>query len=190
MAHRVVGTGQSITFAAAGTAVTSSAFKVQSNTVRLCAVGCAVNVAIGTEPVASKTDYYIPSGGTATLAITKASQRVTDIIVGAATTLICPEGTQMPFVVGDRVTISGANDSNYDTKISNAQVTNVYHSSGRDGYFQTRIKVSADTSGISTAFDPGCHATLYRSNSVSALTPDGATGGVLYVQQVQTTGDA
>ena len=67
MAHRVVGTGQSITFAAAGTAVTSSSFKVQSNTVRLCAVGCAVNVAIGTEPVADKTDYYIPSGGTATL---------------------------------------------------------------------------------------------------------------------------
>ena len=71
MAHRVVGTGQSITFAAAGTAVTSSSFKVQSNTVRLCAVGCAVNVAIGTEPVASKTDYYIPSGGTAVLSLSK-----------------------------------------------------------------------------------------------------------------------
>ncbi len=189
MAHRVVGTGQSITFAAAGTAVTSSAFKVQSNTVRLCAVGCAVNVAIGTEPVASKTDYYIPSGGTATLAITKASQRVTDIIVGAATTLVCPEGTQMPFVVGDRVTISGANDSNYDTKISNAQVTTVYHSSGRDGYFQTRIKVSADTSGISTAFSAESHATLYRSNSVSAI-PNGGAAGSLWIQQVQVSGDA
>ena len=50
--------------------------------------------------------------------------------------------------------------------------------------------MSADTSGISTAFSAESHATLYRSNSVSALTPDGATGGVLYVQQVQTTGDA
>ena len=83
-----------------------------------------------------------------------------------------------------------SNDSNYETKISNAEVTTVYHSSGRDGYFQTRIKVAADTSGISTAFSAESHATLYRSNSVSALTPDGATGGVLYVQQVQTTGDA
>ena len=96
----------------------------------------------------------------------------------------------MPFVVGDRVTIQDSSDSNYDTKISNARVTAVYASSGRDGYFQTRIRVAADTSGISTAFDPKCHASLYKSLSVSALTPDGATGGVLYAQQVQTSGDA
>ena len=96
----------------------------------------------------------------------------------------------MPFVLGDRVTIQDSSDSNYDTKISNARVTAVYASSGRDGYFQTRIRVAADTSGISTAFDAKCHASLYKSLSVSALTPDGATGGVLYVQQVQTSGDA
>ena len=188
MAHRAVGAGQSI--ALAGAAATSSAFKVQSSVMRVVAKGAPAFVAIGTEPVATTSDYYVPAGGTATLAMTKASQRVVDIIVGAATTLVCPEGTQMPFVVGDRVTIQDSSDSNYDTKISNAQVTNVYTSSDRSGYFQTRIKVSADTSGISTAFDPGCHASLYRSNSVSALTPDGATGGVLYVQQVQTSGDA
>ena len=188
MAHRAVGAGQSI--ALAGAAATSSAFKVQSSVMRVVAKGAPAFVAIGTEPVASTSDYYVPAGGTATLAMTKASQRVVDIIVGAATTLVCPEGTQMPFVVGDRVTIQDSSDSNYDTKISNAQVTNVYTSSDRSGYFQTRIKVSADTSGISTAFDPGCHASLYRSNSVSALTPDGATGGVLYIQQVQTSGDA
>ena len=189
MAHRVVGTGQSITFAAAGTAVTSSAFKVQSNTVRLCAVGCAVNVAIGTEPVASTSDYYVPAGGTATLAMTKASQRVVDIIVGAATTLVCPEGTQMPFVVGDRVTIQDSSDSNYDTKISNSRVTSVLSSSGRDGYFQTRIVTNADTSGISTAFAAECHATLYKTASVSAI-PNGGAAGSLWIQQVQVSGDA
>ena len=188
MAHRAVGAGQSI--ALAGTAATSSAFKVQSSVVRVVAKGAPAFVAIGTEPVATTSDYYVPAGGTATLGITKASQRVVGITTGTTTIIECPEGTQMPFNVGDRVTIQDSSDSNYDTKISNAQVTTVYATSGRDGYFQTRIKVSADTSGISTAFDPGCHASLYRSNSVSALTPDGATGGVLYVQQVQTTGDA
>ena len=187
MAHRAVGAGQSI--ALAGAAATSSAFKVQSSVVRVVAKGAPAFVAIGTEPVATTSDYYVPAGGTATLGITKASQRVVDIIVGAATTLVCPEGTQMPFVVGDRVTIQDSSDSNYDTKISNAQVTNVYHSSGRDGYFQTRIKVSADTSGISTAFDPGCHASLYRSNSVSAI-PNGGAAGSLWIQQVQVSGDA
>ena len=186
MAHRAVGAGQSI--ALAGAAATAT-FKVQSSVMRVVAKGAPAFVAIGTEPVATTSDYYVPAGGTATLAITKASQRVVDIIVGAATTLVCPEGTQMPFVVGDRVTIQDSSDSNYDTKISNAQVTNVYHSSGRDGYFQTRIKVSADTSGISTAFDPGCHASLYRSNSVSAI-PNGGAAGSLWIQQVQVSGDA
>ena len=186
MAHRAVGAGQSI--ALAGAAATAT-FKVQSSVMRVVAKGAPAFVAIGTEPTATTSDYYVPSGGTATLALTKASQRVVDIIVGAATTLVCPEGTQMPFVVGDRVTIQDSSDSNYDTKISNAQVTNVYHSSGRDGYFQTRIKVSADTSGISTAFDPGCHASLYRSNSVSAI-PNGGAAGSLWIQQVQVSGDA
>ena len=95
----------------------------------------------------------------------------------------------MPFVVGDRVTIQDSNDSNYETKNSNARVTAVLSSSGRDGYFQTRIVVSADTSGIITAFDPGCHASLYRSNSVSAI-PNGGAAGSLWIQQVQTSGDA
>ena len=188
MAHRSVGAGQSI--ALAGTAATSSAFKVQSSVVRVVAKGAPAFVAIGTEPVATTSDYYVPAGGTATLGITKASQRVVGITTGTTTIIECPEGTQMPFNVGDRVTIQDSNDSNYETKISNAQVSTVYASSGRDGYFQTRILVSADTSGIITAFSAESHATLYRSNSVSALTPDGATGGVLYVQQVQTTGDA
>ena len=173
----------------AGTAATSSAFKVQSSVVRVVAKGAPAFVAIGTEPVATTSDYYVPAGGTATLGITKASQRVVDIIVGAATTLVCPEGTQMPFVLGDRVTIQDSSDSNYDTKISNARVTQVLSSSGRDGYFQTRIVVNADTSGISTAFDPGCHASLYRSNSVSAI-PNGGAAGSLWIQQVQVSGDA
>ena len=187
MAHRAVGAGQSIAFAGAAATAT---FKVQSSVVRVVAKGAPAFVAIGTEPTATTSDYYVPAGGTATLALTKSSQRVVNVIVGSATTLVCPEGTQMPFVLGDRVTIQDSNDSNYETKISNAQVSTVYASSGRDGYFQTRILVSADTSGIITAFSAESHASLYRSNSVSALTPDGATGGVLYVQQVQTTGDA
>ena len=186
MAHRAVGAGQSI--ALAGAAATAT-FKVQSSVMRVVAKGAPAFVAIGTEPTATTSDYYVPAGGTATLALTKASQRVVNVIVGSATTLVCPEGTQMPFVLGDRVTIQDSSDSNYDTKISNAEVTTVYHSSGRDGYFQTRIKVSADTSGISTAFDPGCHASLYRSNSVSAI-PNGGAAGSLWIQQVQVSGDA
>ena len=95
----------------------------------------------------------------------------------------------MPFVVGDRVTIQDSSDSNYDTKISNARVTSVLSSSGRDGYFQTRIVTNADTSAISTAFSEMSHATLYKTASVSAI-PNGGAAGSLWIQQVQVSGDA
>ena len=68
MAHRAVGAGQSI--ALAGAAATAT-FKVQSSVMRVVAKGAPAFVAIGTEPTATTSDYYVPAGGTATLALTK-----------------------------------------------------------------------------------------------------------------------
>ena len=186
MAHRPVGTGLSIT--TAGTAATSTAFNVQSNVLRVVAVTAAVNVAIGTDPVATKADYYIPSGGSAVLALTKASQAVASITKGSTTTITCPEGTQMPFVVGNRVTLTDANDSNWTTLINDTKVLTVDSSSDYQGYFQTRLTVEANTSGISTAFNfKG--ASLVNTLKVSAI-PNGAAAGSIWVQQVQVSGDA
>ena len=188
MAHRPVGTGVTATFAAAGTAKTTAAFQVQSNSVRIVPVGTAVNVAIGTDPVATKADYYIPSGGSAVLALTKASQAVSSITKGSTTTITCPEGTQMPFVVGNRVTLTDANDSNWTTLINDTKVLTVDSSSDYQGYFQTRLTVEANTSGISTAFNfKG--ASLVNTLKVSAI-PNGAAAGSIWVQQVQVSGDA
>jgi len=188
MAHRPVGTGVTATFAAAGTAKTTAAFQVQSNSVRIVPVGTAVNVAIGTDPVATTSDYYIPSGGSAVLAMTKASQAVESITKGSTTTITCPEGTQMPFVVGNRVTLTDANDSNWTTLINDTKVLTVDSSSDYQGYFQTRLTVEANTSGISTAFNfKG--ASLVNTLKVSAI-PNGAAAGSIWVQQVQVSGDA
>tara|TARA_R100000152_G_C6647935_1_gene90413 strand:- start:35 stop:601 length:567 start_codon:yes stop_codon:yes gene_type:complete len=188
MAHRPVGTGVTATFAAAGTAKTTAAFQVQSNSVRIVPVGTAVNVAIGTDPVATTSDYYIPSGGSAVLAMTKASQAVESITKGSTTTITCPEGTQMPFVVGNRVTLTDANDSNWTTLINDTKVLSVDSSSDYQGYFQTRLTVEANTSGISTAFNfKG--ASLVNTLKVSAI-PNGAAAGSIWVQQVQVSGDA
>ena len=188
MAHRPVGTGVTATFAAAGTAKTTAAFQVQSNSVRIVPVGTAVNVAIGTDPVATAADYYIPSGGSAVLALTKASQAVASITKGSTTTITCPEGTQMPFVVGNRVTLTDANDSNWTTLINDTKVLTVDSSTGVQGYFQTRLTVEANTSGISTAFNfKG--ASLVNTLKVSAI-PNGAAAGSIWVQQVQVSGDA
>ena len=188
MAHRPVGTGVTATFAAAGTAKTTAAFNVQSNSVRIVPVGTAVNVAIGTDPVATTSDYYIPSGGSAVLAVTKASQVVESITKGSTTVLVGPEGTQMPFKIGDRVTLTGANDSNWTTLISDTKVIAVDVTWNQGGTYGTKVTVEANTSGISTAFSYN-GASLINSLKVSAI-PNGAAAGSIWVQQVQVSGDA
>ena len=115
MAHRPIGAASSI--AVTGTAATTGEISVQSNVFRIVAVNQDAYVAIGTEPIATKTDYLIPANTAATLAVTKASQRVVGVTTGTTTIITCPEGTQMPFVEGDRVTLTGANFAHYDTLI-------------------------------------------------------------------------
>jgi len=192
MAYRTVGAGQSI--ALTGTATTSTAFKVQSNVLRIVASGADAYVAIGTDPVATTTDFIVSSSEPESLAMLKMSQRVVSITKGATTTLAAPEGTQMPFNIGDRVTLdyegNTINDSNYTTLINDTKVVGKSRSAGVSGDFSEKITVEANTSGVSTAFTPTGHATLFMSNKVSVISPNPTAASVVYIQQVQTTGSA
>ena len=192
MAYRTVGAGQSI--ALTGTATTSTAFKVQSNVLRIVASGADAYVAIGTDPVATTTDFIVPSSEPESLAMLKMSQRVVSITKGATTTLAAPEGTQMPFNIGDRVTLdyegNTINDSNYTTLISDTKVVGKSRSAGVGGDFSEKVTVEANTAGVSTAFTPTGHATLFMSNKVSVISPNPTAASVVYIQQVQTTGSA
>ena len=192
MAYRTVGAGQSI--ALTGTATTSTAFKVQSNVLRIVASGADAYVAIGTDPVATTTDFLVSSGEPESLAMLKMSQRVVSITKGATTTLAAPEGTQMPFNIGDRVTLdyegNTINDSNYTTLINDTKVVGKSRSAGVGGDFSEKVTVEANTSGVSTAFTPTGHATLFMSNKVSVISPNPTAASVVYIQQVQTTGSA
>ena len=181
MAHKPVGAGSSFAFTA-GAASTSSAFSVQSNVLRVVAVGGAAHVLVDGNPSASNSDYYVPSGDTATLAITRASNRVVGVTTGSTTTITVPEGTQVPFGVGDYVTLSGSTYHNF----THAEVLSVDTSSGVQGYHQTRMTVAYNSSGIATAFGAS-DASVTNSNKVSAY----AVGaGTLYYQQVQISGNA
>lgn len=183
MAHRPVGTGSSVAFTA-GVASTSNPFSVQSSVLRVVAVGGAAHIAVGSTPSATSGDYYVPSGGTATLALTKASNRVVGVTTGTTTIIDVPEGTQVPYGPGDYVTLSVTNQSYYD--FTHRRVISVDTSSGVDGYFQTRMTVDYNSSGIETAFS-ATDATIINSNKVSAY---GVGAGILYYQQVQISGDA
>ena len=192
MAYRTVGAGQSI--ALTGTATTSTAFKVQSNVLRIVASGADAYVAIGTDPVATTTDFIVTSDEHESLAMLKMSQRVVSITKGATTTLAAPEGTQMPFNIGDRVTLDfegdATNDSNYTTLINDTKVVGKSRSAGVGGDFSEKVTVEANTAGVSTAFTPTGHATLFMSNKVSVISPNPTAASVVYIQQVQTTGSA
>ena len=192
MAYRTVGAGQSI--ALTGTATTSTAFKVQSNVLRIVASGADAYVAIGTDPVATTTDFIVASSEPESLAMLKMSQRVVSITKGATTTLAAPEGTQMPFNIGDRVTLdyegNTINDSNYTTLINDTKVVGKSRSAGVGGDFSEKVTVEANTSGVSTAFTPTGNATLFMSNKVSVISPNPTAASVVYIQQVQTTGSA
>ena len=181
MTHRPVGAGSSFTFSA-GTATTSSAFTVQSDTVRVVAVSNPAFISVGATPSATSADYYVPANGTATLALTKASNRVAGVTTGTTTIISVPEGTQVPFGVGDYVTLSGSLYHNF----THQQVLSVDTSSGVDGYFQIRMVVNYNSSGIVTAFS-AADATVATSNKVSAY---GVGAGTLYYQQVQITNQA
>jgi hypothetical protein len=183
MAHRPVGAGSSFAFTS-GVASTSTSFSVQSSVLRVVAVGGAAHISVGANPSATAADYYVPSGGTATLALTKASNRVVGVTTGATTIVTVPEGTQVPFGVDDYVSLSASGQSYYD--FTHQRVLSVDTSSGVNGYFQTRMTIDYDSSGIATAFSSS-DATVINSNKVSAY---GVGAGAVYYQQVQIAGDA
>lgn len=184
MAHRPVGVGSSFAFTA-GTASTSTAFSVQSDVLRVVAVGAAAHVAIGTEPSAAVTNYYIPANQSATLALTKASNRVVGVITGTTTVVTVPEGTQVPFGVGDYVTLVASGQTYYN--FTHVPVISVDTSAGVNGYYQTRMTVNYNSSGIVTAFNP-TDAEVRISQKISAYGSGGS--GALYYQQVQISGQA
>ena len=145
MTVRTVGIGSSVPLNA--TAKLSNAFNVQSTVMRIVAKGASAHVAITTGPLATNTDFFILSGEEEQIALTKGSQVVVGITTGTTTILEAPEGTQMPFIVGDYVTLDTANDANYTTLINHVKVTDVNNNLpyGASGFGKSRVTVDANT---------------------------------------------
>jgi len=192
MTVRTVGIGSSVPLNA--TAKLSNAFNVQSTVMRIVAKGASAHVAITTGPLATNTDFFILGGEEEQIALTKGSQVVVGITTGTTTILEAPEGTQMPFIVGDYVTLDTANDANYTTLINHVKVTDVKNtipSIDGGGYTRSRVTVDANTAGIITAYTSNSGGSLMTSKKISAKIADGETASstaCLYFQQVQKTG--
>ena len=198
MAHSpIVGTGISFAAIAAGTVSTS--FAIKSPYLRITPRSAGVHVAFSQTAATVTTDeggYYIPSGTSETLAMSRYSQKIVGITIGATTVLTCPEGQTMPFNVGNLVRlvcpITSSNGDIVNQYNFTAQVTAIDNTANNyEGTFQTKVTVDAVTTGVSTAWTASngrADTVLYSAGRLIAKT-DGASTDVNIIQ-VQTAGDA
>ena len=198
MAHSpIVGTGISMTTALASAMSTS--FAIKTPYVRITAREEGAHVAFSQTAVSVTADtgsYYIPAGTSETLAMSRYSQKIVGITIGATTVLTCPEGQTMPFNVGNLVRlvcpITSSNGDIVNQYNFTAQVTAIDNTASTyDGTFQTKVTVDAVTTGVSTAWTASngrADTVLYSAGRLAART-DGASGNINIIQ-VQTAGDA
>ena len=208
MALNPVGAGTSIQLVAAGTVVQNQtgAQTHQSAYLRCVAVDCPVNVAVSMATTAAATagitSFYIRKDTSETLFIGKPrSNRVVGLTTetDGTVTIDFAEGTGTPFNGGDAVslTVTGQDYYNFSHKIVNS----VNSTSGLNGYYSTRINVNYDygddnPGGIQTTFNNAGQVSWAEMRSSFVVGAQSATGlgaqgiGALYIQQVQTSGDA
>ena len=154
MTVRTVGIGSSVPLNA--TAKLSNAFNVQSTVMRIVAKGASAHVAITTGPLATNTDFFILGGEEEQIALTKGSQVVVGITTGTTTILEAPEGTQMPFIIGDYVTLDTANDAEVqmaDSFASKLILTGGYAGASLTVGTLSTSTTTVDASGLAADFD-------------------------------------
>ena len=177
---------------------TKLTFKQRTDTIRVVAVGGAAYVAIGTNPTASSANFLVVTGEPENISLGKprsmTATGVTTVAgdIGSTAIISLPEGTGSPFAVGDAVTLTVPDQDyyNFTNKIVLSVDSIVGGGAGIDSTFNTRVRVNnAYSAGIATAFTAGNDADLRSSVSVAAL-KQGTTGGMVHVQQIQTSGGA
>ena len=183
MAHQPVGTGFS--FATSQNSA-GQAFTVQSDTIRVVAKGSGQHVAIGTTGPATTADYYVPSGGSATLSLGRVSSiPAVGIATGQNSVVTLLEGMGNPFKVNDVVIVSGvtgATGFNTTARVVSIQEARTI------GYaqFGAKLTVDHDSRVLNSDNAVTTAAEARRTLTVAARTDSGS--GKLYVQQVQISG--
>ena len=208
MALNPVGAGTSLALVAAGTVVQNQtgAQTHQSAYLRCVAVDCPVNVAVSMATTAAATagitSFFIRKDTSETLFIGKPrSNRVVGLTTetDGTVTIDFAEGTGTPFNGGDAVSLTVTGQDYYD--FSHKIVNSVNSTSGLNGYYSTRINVNYDygddnIGGIQTTFNNAGQVSWAEMRSSFVVGAQSATGlgaqgqGALYIQQVQTSGDA
>ena len=195
MAYRSVGVGTSVSIPnPESAAVQTDYFDVQTETIRIVSVGADCHVTVGSTPSATRSNLYIPSGGTMSLGMTKASQRVVGITTGTTETILSfPEGQQCPFGVGNYISVETSDGYAGITSFTkHKRVLSVDTTASYDGNFMTSCTIAADTRKCTAADGDFTDARAIASHRVSVIGASGAhnaAGGHIHCHQVQITGE-
>ena len=161
--------------AVTGTAATTNGITLQSGILRVSAAstnsGC--NIAIGENPIATGSSFYVAPSLPEIIKERIARQRIGTATTGTTTFITFPENAGNPFVVGDYVTIENTSAAGFNT--SHNQITAITDSSITINFN------SASITGIGVT-----NATVARSVKISAIAPTANT--TLFVSEVQIVG--
>jgi hypothetical protein len=176
--------GVNTTFATSTSSTQTGAISQQSDSLRIVAETAGVHVAFGPNPTATVDNYYVSPTDDQIISLGPVqSQRVVGYTKGTTTILDFPEGTGAPFAVGDAVTLTSTGQSGFD--FSHQIVSAVDNSAGVAGYFNTRITVNYNSSGVSGTFSPHPFTELRKSIKVAVKTESGT--GKVFIQQIQVS---
>ena len=210
MALNPVGAGTSLALVAAGATVQgqTSALSHQSAYLRCVAVDQGAYVALGfgatSNAVAGITSFFVRKDSSETLFLGKPrSNRVTGLTTetDGTVTIDFAEGTGSPFNGGDAVSLTVTGQDYYDFSHKIVNSVNTSQTGANQGYYSTRINVDYDygddnPGGIQTTFNNAGQVNWAEMRSSFVVGAQSATGlgaqgiGALYIQQVQTSGDA
>lgn len=176
MSYKIVQTIAPLTGVTTGAASTSDAISLKSGMLRISTSSANANVAIGTDPSATTSDFHIVTSQPEVLKERVARQQISGITTGSTTTVLFGENYGNPFVVGDYVTVEGVTTSGINT--THVPVVSKAVNS---------IAIDHDSSsvvGVITATG----AVVSRSVKVSALGEGGAAN--VFISEVQISSQA
>lgn len=176
MSYKIVQTIAPLTGVTTGAASTSAAISLKSGILRISTSGANANIAIGTSPTATSSDFHVVTSQPEVLKERIARQQIAGITTGASTIVRFGQNYGNPFSVGDYVSVEGATTSGINT--SHVPVTAVTEDS------ITITHNSTSVVGVITV----TNAVVARSVKISAL-GEGGTAKV-FISEVQISSQA
>jgi hypothetical protein len=148
---------------------------------------CYLEIGYNPTGINTTSSLWIDRSETLVLKENIASHKVAGVTTGTQTIIDFPQGTGTPVLINDYVSLSGIQPVGINTNY--ARVSQVYNSSGVDGFYSTRIALDWNTSTITGIVTVSNDAEVRKSVKISAL--DGGFGpNKVHITEIQITSEA